>query len=188
MSYGSTPKSGQRTSRGGGGMMFLIIIAIGAFLLFRNNGSNDSPPQPAAGPEEVLGSKDYPSDKSANHDIGGGGDFEARPMPSSGQQSQSSDWDLEEVETKSTRAVAKPNLKNPASKTTAGDWSIEEVDKRSGSQQKSDNQFQFSNPGSKSDTLPAAKTGGDWSIEDAGGETSKKKTVNGDWSIEDGKE
>lgn len=80
--------------------------------------------------------------------LGGGGDFEARPMPSGSDANRTGDWQIEDFQSQSNRPSN--------STTTSGDWSLEEVE----SKQKQNDQFKFSNP------QPAQDSGGDWAIEE----------------------
>jgi hypothetical protein len=156
MSYGNiqaTPAGGKGGGKGGW-MIVLIIIGIAMFLMFSGerggqpgDGQQADPASGQSMPEKPLGTHDTDAEPSRREIVGGGGDFESKPMPSKnaaasesaggGSGDRSNDWAIDDV--------SKPNYPSaPASQSSQSGDNDSSIDDVTPDQKK--NQFQFSNP------------------------------------------
>ncbi len=162
MSYGSAPNP--RIRNIGVGILVIGFLAFGAFLLFKNQGGPGdrqpvTPVQGNYGSEMILESSDDDFARKREAPLGGGGDFDGQPLTSDANSNRSGDWQIENGQSRQTGASG-----STESMSANGEWPIEKADINP----KGGGQSKFSNP------QPADESGGDWSIEDAGGKNSPK--------------
>lgn len=180
MSYGSPSPAPVR--RKGGGLIFFVVIALAAFVMLsnRNPTPQDGAPRPdrdgqGHSAEKVLGTEDYADEQLRKDVLGGGGDFDGKPMPTAKGEQNSGDWSIKDVDDQENREP---------SQATSGDWSLD-TDVKSKKDSKR-NQFKFSNENESSP--PSTDSGGDWSIKDASDPKKSGSKTTDDWSIKDAAE